>query len=46
MLDPAVPSFSKRFMPARAVDALYREIYQSMHKRWVESQPGMAEWME
>ncbi len=46
VLDPAVPSFSKRFMPARAVDALYREIYQSMHKRWVESQPGMAEWME
>lgn len=45
VLDPSVPGFSARFMSPAAVDSMYREVYQSVHKRWVESQPSMAEWM-
>lgn len=42
-LDPVAPGFSRQFMPAPAVDALYVDTYTDVHRRYVESRPKMAE---
>ena len=43
VLNPVRPGFSDRFMPAEAIDELYRTTYLDTHKRWIESQPGSAD---
>ncbi|MBC7834193.1 MAG: O-acetylhomoserine aminocarboxypropyltransferase/cysteine synthase [Phycisphaerales bacterium] len=42
-LDTARPGFSKKFPKPAEVDAIYRKHYLDVHKRYVESLPGMAE---
>jgi O-acetylhomoserine/O-acetylserine sulfhydrylase-like pyridoxal-dependent enzyme len=42
-LEPAMPGFSKGFMPAAAVDKLYMETYVDVHRHYAESRPTMAE---
>jgi len=44
-LDEAVPGFSKRFPSPEQADAIYRKHYLDVHRRYVESQPPMAELM-
>lgn len=39
-IDPAVPGFSARFLPAAQVDALVRETYLDVHRRYIESRPA------
>ena len=40
VLDPEVPGFSARFLPAADVDALVRETYLDVHRRYIESRPA------
>lgn len=40
-IDPEVPGFSARFMPAAKADALVKECYMEAHRRYVESSPAM-----
>jgi O-acetylhomoserine/O-acetylserine sulfhydrylase-like pyridoxal-dependent enzyme len=42
-IDPARPGFSAGFPRPDAVDALYREIYLDVHRRFVESRPPMRD---
>ena len=39
----AAPGFAEGFMAPAAVDRLYAETYVDVHRRYVESQPKMAE---
>ncbi|MBW2413894.1 MAG: PLP-dependent transferase [Deltaproteobacteria bacterium] len=43
VLDPVRPGFSTRFMDAASVDALYRDVYADVHRRWAESRPTLDE---
>lgn len=45
VIDPLRPGFAKEFMPAAAMDALYQQTYLDVHRRWLDSQPGAAEFM-
>ncbi len=40
VIDPVSPGFSGRFMTPAELDALFRETYLDVHRRWLESQPG------
>jgi cystathionine beta-lyase/cystathionine gamma-synthase len=41
-IDPDVPGFSARFMPAAAADRLVREVYLDVHRRFIDSKPPLA----
>jgi O-acetylhomoserine/O-acetylserine sulfhydrylase-like pyridoxal-dependent enzyme len=41
-LDPVVPGFSAGFMDADDIDTMVRDTYLQVHRRYVESMPGMA----
>ncbi len=41
-LDPVHPGFSAKFMPAAALDALYRQTYLEVHSRLVDNSPKLA----
>jgi O-acetylhomoserine/O-acetylserine sulfhydrylase-like pyridoxal-dependent enzyme len=41
-LDQARPGFSEGFPDAEAIDALYREVYLDVHRRYLDAQPSMA----
>jgi O-acetylhomoserine/O-acetylserine sulfhydrylase-like pyridoxal-dependent enzyme len=42
-IDPVRPGFSAGFPRPDAVDALYREVYVDVHRRFVESRPPMSQ---
>jgi len=42
-IDPARPGFSAGFPRPDAVDALYREVYLDVHRRFIESRPPMRQ---
>jgi hypothetical protein len=42
-IDPVRPGFSAGFPRPDAVDALYREVYLDVHRRFVESRPPMSQ---
>jgi cystathionine beta-lyase/cystathionine gamma-synthase len=42
-LDPALPGFSKKFMPTADVDRLVDEFYLDVHRRHAAAQPRLAE---
>ena len=42
-LDPVRPGFSAGFMDTASIDALYRDVYADVHRRWVESRPTLDE---
>ncbi|HVT73822.1 MAG TPA: PLP-dependent transferase [Lacunisphaera sp.] len=42
-IDPTIAGFSRRFMPAAAIDAMVDEIYADVHRRHAAAQPRFAE---
>jgi O-acetylhomoserine/O-acetylserine sulfhydrylase-like pyridoxal-dependent enzyme len=42
-LDPVHPGFSDGFPAPEAIDALYREVYLDVHRRYVESRPRLRD---
>ena len=42
-IDPDVPGFSSRFMPAAAADRMVREVYLDVHRRFVDSKPPLTD---
>lgn len=42
MIDPALPGFSDQFLTAREIDALLRDCYLDVHRRYIEAQPPVA----
>ena len=40
-IDPEVPGFSSRFMPAAEADRMVREVYLDVHRRFVDSKPPL-----
>ena len=42
-IDPDVPGFSGRFMPAAAADRMIREVYLDVHRRFVDSKPPLTD---
>lgn len=45
VIEPQRPGFTKEFIPASAMDTLYQQTYLDVHRRWLDSQPGAAEFM-
>ena len=41
-VDPEVPGFSARFMPAEAADRMVRQVYLDVHRRFIDSKPPLA----
>ena len=42
-IDPQIPGFSKKFMPAAEIDRLADELYADVHKRHAAAQPRFAD---
>ena len=42
-IDPEVPGFSSRFMPAAEADRMVREVYLDVHRRFVDSKPPLSD---
>ena len=42
-VDPHVPGFSSRFMPAGEADRMVREIYLDVHRRFIDSKPPLTD---
>ena len=42
-IDPDVPGFSAKFMPAAAADGMVREVYLDVHRRFVDSKPPLTD---
>jgi O-acetylhomoserine/O-acetylserine sulfhydrylase-like pyridoxal-dependent enzyme len=42
-IDPVRPGFSAAFPRPDAVDALYRDVYLDVHRRFIESRPPMSQ---
>jgi len=42
-IEDALPGFSKRFMPAAAIDAMIDEVYADVHQRHAAAQPRFAD---
>jgi O-acetylhomoserine/O-acetylserine sulfhydrylase-like pyridoxal-dependent enzyme len=40
-VDPDVPGFSSKFMPAAEADRMVREVYVDVHRRYIESKPAL-----
>ena len=45
IIDPLQPGFSGGFMKPAAIDALHKETYLDIHRRWLEAQPTTDEMM-
>lgn len=45
VLDASKNGFSRGFMAAPSVDALFREVSLEVHRRWLEQLPPMQHWM-
>ena len=43
VLDEVKPGFSDQFMTHDEIDALYNNVYISVHQWWIDSQPKMSE---
>ena len=46
VLDPVRPGFAEAFMSPSEMDELYETTYQDVHRRWLESQPRAADFMQ
>lgn len=42
-IDPEVPGFSSQFLASEATDALVRESYLDVHRRYIESKPKLGD---
>ena len=42
-IDPTVPGFSAKFMPAAVADRMVREVYLDVHRRFIDSKPPLTD---